>query len=55
MTKLDYVKSIPIPQNLEGDIEELVDDYDGDVDTFMKELYDNGDANLLLKLNDKKT
>ena len=52
-SRKDYVKSIPIPATLETELEELVDNYEGDIDLLMKQLYDSGDVNLLLELEEK--
>jgi hypothetical protein len=51
----DYVKSIPIPESLETDMEELLESYEGNVDILMKGIYDSGDVKPLLILNEKKS
>jgi len=47
----DYVKSIPIPKGL--DPEEILSEYDGDVDVLVKKVYDSGDISLIQVIGDR--
>ena len=52
---LDYVKSLRIPEGFEKEIEELLENYEGDdLDDLMKKIYDCGDINLLLAIKSTK-
>ena len=60
----DYVKSIPVPIKMKsegadvGNIEyefnpdEILQDYDGDLDQLLKKVYDTGDISLIRELRD---
>ena len=60
----DYVKSIPVPIKVKsegadvGNIEyefnpdEILQDYDGDLDQLLKKVYDTGDISLIRELRD---
>ena len=48
----DYVKSIPIPKDIEFDAEEVLEDYQGDVDTLLKKVYDSEDFSLIERVWD---
>ena len=43
----DYVKSLPIPNNIEFDPEEALEYYDGDLDSLLKEAYDREDFSII--------
>lgn len=45
----DYVRSIAIPVEMEGGIESLLHDYDGDLDALLKRAYDESDISILIE------
>ncbi len=50
------MNSLQIPEGFEREIEDLLENYEGnDLDDLMKKIYDCGDIHLLLALKDKKT
>ena len=45
----DYVRSIAIPVEMEGDIESLLHYYDGDLDSLLKRAYDERDISIIIE------
>jgi hypothetical protein len=44
----DYVKSIPIPFDIQSDVETFLNDYEGDLDVLLRKVYDEQDISLII-------
>ncbi len=44
----DYIKSIPIPRGLNP--EEILENFDGDIDKLLQKVYDTGDLSLIERI-----
>jgi hypothetical protein len=45
----DYVRSIAIPADMEGSIESMLYNYDGDLDALLKRAYDKRDISIIIQ------